>query len=161
MAIAMVSALVGGCATTNYDRYPYYEHRVCPTPNLGLATADRETRDCGLLDDGDDAAARERMLACARSAYDSARPFRFGRGFIGVDWGECTVAVRTRDGQIWSMEFGYDYSSCPADKTQCPRLFVGRCDKLEFGDGPMVFYRVAGCTPDSAGFERERESADW
>jgi hypothetical protein len=128
----------------------------CFKPTLGQILAGPDAIDCEWLQ-SPGRGERKRMMACARKAMASSRPYRFGSGIFGVDAGFCEAVVRAPDGQIWSLRYDVDFSFPKDDPRSHPTLFVGRCDAVELlhdvrDDG--VFFQAKACRQDNDGFDR-------
>jgi|GEM_PF-1185386 len=105
------------------------------------------TQDCGFLHADSDS--EKQIAACAKSVVASGKPFKFGYLSYGYDSGYCDVAIKSSDGQLWSLYYDSDSSGGAGRTNNYSTLAVSRCNRIEFVPGTIgrgSFFSLKGCS---------------
>jgi hypothetical protein len=98
----------------------------------------KDAIDCGFASLGASDTATYLTQRCGMDASASGRPFKFGRCVFGGDGSYCTIALRSPDGQLWSVFVDNWIGSTN------PSLSVSRCKSLRFEADDFSF-DLDGC----------------
>lgn len=105
--------------------------------------------DCGFLPLGASARDRAATTACARSAVESGKPFKFGYRSVGDDSAFCDVAIRRQDGQLVAFFFDSDVTGQSGTDGNHSTVWTSRCSGIEFKPGtigPGSFFAMRDCS---------------
>ena len=109
--------------------------------------AGANTQDCGFLHADSDS--EKQIAACAKQAVDSGKPFKFGYMSHGDDSSFCDVAIKSSDGQLWSLYYDADSSGGEGKTNNYSTLAVSRCNRIEFvpaAIGRGSFFALKDCS---------------
>lgn len=109
--------------------------------------AGSETLNCGFA--GFKASARERakIEKCAKDAVSRGVPYRFGYAAFGDDSAFCQVAIKDKDGKLWSVEYDFDVTGGGGENAR-PAIWVSECKEIFFRPGTIgkgSFFDHEGC----------------
>ena len=104
-----------------------------------------DAMNCGFTTTESSANQLRSVSLCARKAALGNGPFRFGYRSFGTDSSYCSVAVRSQDGQLWSVYVDVDLWRMDGGGAT---LWVSRCEEVDFAQrtiGPGSFFKLTDC----------------
>ena len=138
--LALASLLLSACKQSEIVKFtPLSWGDNCYT------SLDKDTRflagsdslDCGFLPMSATKEQRQNTLHCAKNAEKSNKAFRFGYASFGYDSAYCDVAIRTTNGQYYSLYFDFDVTGQAGTDGGNSALWVSKCKSLDFTPGTM------------------------
>ncbi len=90
-----------------------------------------------------------RVESCARKVVAQGKGFVFGYQSFGDDSGYCSVAVKSADGQFWSLYYDFDVTGQFGKDPGNAAIWLSRCQNIEFKPGTIgrgSFFKLDGCS---------------
>jgi hypothetical protein len=114
---------------------------------------DESTVDCGFLAlEASDQDFRD-VLGCAKSAVESGKPYRFGYRNIDQYLSFCNVAMRTPDGQLWSLQFYVPILEAMSQRKDLQYSFNAKqCSTITLKNDRRGFFGLQGCNEATDAF---------
>ena len=87
-------------------------------------------------------------MHCAKIAEKSNKAFRFGYASFGYDSAYRDVAIRTTNGQYYSLFFDFDVTGQAVTDGSNSALWISKCKSLSFSPGTMgkgSFFNLKKC----------------
>ncbi len=104
-------------------------------------------QDCGFLHA--DSYSEKQIAACAKQVVASGKSFKFGYMSHGYDSSYCDVAIKSPDGQLWSLYYDSDSRGGEGRSNDYSTLAVSRCNRIEFVPGTIgrgSFFALKDCS---------------
>lgn len=111
------------------------------------------TVDCGFLAlEASDQDFRD-VLACAKSAVQSGKSYRFGYRNIDQFLSFCNVAMSTPDGQLWSLQFYVPILEAMSQRKDLQYSFNAKqCSGITLKNDRRGFFGMQNCTEATDAF---------
>ena len=109
--------------------------------------------DCGFLAlDASDQDFRN-VLGCAKFAVQSGKPYRFGYRNIDQYLSFCNVAVRSPDGQLWSLQFYVPILEAMSQRKDLQYSFNAKqCSGITLKNDRRGFFGLQNCSEATDAF---------
>ena len=141
---AAVGGMPGGLSRSSWNDPACYRDMKQDVEHLAAGPI----VDCGFISGHTDASFDTQVRDCARQAMAGSLGFAFGFVGVGDDSWFCSVAVRSADGQLWSLYYDSDMTGQMGTTGNHSAVWLSRCDSIE----PMPeiartgnFFREFGC----------------
>jgi hypothetical protein len=109
--------------------------------------AGSESLNCGFADFKTSDRERSKIEKCAKDAVARGVPYKFGYAAFGIDSAFCQVAIKDKDGKLWSVEYDSDVTGGGGENAE-PAIWVSECKEILFRPGTIgkgSFFDHEGC----------------